>query len=238
MSRTARPLLALAGTTALLLGPLAALGSAHVTVQAPGAAQGGYTKLVFRVPSEKDVATTKVEVAFPQDTPIASVRVKPHAGWTYTLTKGKPAVPLENHGTPVTEVVQRVTWTVAAGNKGIAATEFEEFEVSAGPLPKVEQVVFKALQTYANGEVVRWIDEKTDATPEPEKPAPVLALAAASETTAVVPAQPVADVTSTGDSAASAEDDGPSGVAIAALVTAAAALAVGLFSLVTGRRRA
>ncbi len=56
--------------------PLLAAGprrpaSAHVTVQGPGATQGGFTKLTFRVPTEKDVATTKIEIAFPVDTPIA-----------------------------------------------------------------------------------------------------------------------------------------------------------------------
>jgi hypothetical protein len=36
--------------------------------------------------------------------------------------------------------------------------------------------VFKALQTYSNGEVVSWIQEATEGAEEPEHPAPVLKL--------------------------------------------------------------
>jgi uncharacterized protein len=73
-------------------------------------------------------------------------------------------------------VVTRIVWT--ASGAGIAPDEFDEFEVSAGPLPETDQLVFKALQTYADGEVVRWIEEAEEGAEEPEHPAPVLALAA------------------------------------------------------------
>jgi hypothetical protein len=39
-----------------------------------------------------------------------------------------------------------------------------------------DQLVFKALQTYDNGEVVRWIDTPAPGAAEPEHPAPVLTL--------------------------------------------------------------
>jgi uncharacterized protein YcnI len=231
--RTARTATALAGTVALLLLPLAGAASAHVTVQGPGATQGGFTKLTFRVPTEKDVPTTKVEIAFPEDAPIASVRVKPKPGWTAAMTKGAPAVPLEAHGEPVTEVVKRITWTVAAGNTGIGPTEFDEFEVSGGPLPETEQLVFKALQTYAGGEVVRWIEEPVEGGEAPEHPAPVLQLAAAvEEDGATASAAPEV----VGEPIASTSDTGTSGVAVAALVVAALALATGIASLLRGRR--
>ena len=58
------------------------------------------------------------------------------------------------------------------------ADQFQEFDVSLGPLPDIDQIVFKALQTYSDGEIVRWIDEPAAGT-EPEHPAPVLKLAAA-----------------------------------------------------------
>src|SRR6266498_3187472 len=72
---------------AILLGfgPLTA--SAHVTVHSTDAVQGGHAELEFRVPTESDTArTVKLSVAFPTDTPIADVSVKPHPGWTYTVT--------------------------------------------------------------------------------------------------------------------------------------------------------
>jgi uncharacterized protein YcnI len=175
--RTARLVLALAAAAASSVA-LAPGASAHVTVQGPGATQGGYAKLTFRVPTEEDVPTTKVEIVFPTDAPLASVRTKPHAGWTATITKGPAAKPFTVFGEEQTEQVTSVTFTAAAGG-GIKPDEFDEFEVSAGPLPAVDQMVFKALQTYADGTVVRWIEEQVEGAAEPEKPAPVLALAKA-----------------------------------------------------------
>ena len=44
--------------------------------------QGSYTKIAFRVPDEEDsAATTKLEVTFPTDHPVASVEVRPVPGW-------------------------------------------------------------------------------------------------------------------------------------------------------------
>jgi hypothetical protein len=40
-------------------------------------------------------------------------------------------------------------------------------------------MIFKTLQTYSDGTVVRWIDEPATDGTEPESPAPVLKLAAA-----------------------------------------------------------
>lgn len=93
----------------------------------------------------------------PTDTPIASVRVKPKPkpGCTYEMVRTTLPEPIEMHGREITEVVSRITWKTTG--PGIGATEFDEFEVSAGPLPEVDQLVFPALQTYADGEVVRWI---------------------------------------------------------------------------------
>src|SRR5690242_6300176 len=73
----------------------AAPASAHVTVSAQSAVQGGYTKVTFRVPTEKDTASTvKVEVFLPQDQPIASVSTKPVPGWTAAPETTKLAKPI------------------------------------------------------------------------------------------------------------------------------------------------
>jgi uncharacterized protein len=210
---------------------LATPASAHVTVQAPGATQGGYTKLTFRAPTERPVATTKIQVQFPAEHPIASVSVKPMTGWTYTVTKGAPPQPLEVHGRKVDEVVRTIEWTVAPGNPGIKAGEFEEFEVSAGPLPKADQLTFKALQTYANGEVVRWIADRQPGQPEPERPAPVLKVAAAATGTES------ASLSSPGTvPVAATDDEGNDVVAIAALAVSLLALALGAIALLRARR--
>ncbi|HWH00439.1 MAG TPA: YcnI family protein [Pilimelia sp.] len=168
----AATLLGLVGVSAV-----ASPAAAHVTVSPKEATQGGYARVAFRVPNESDTAsTTKLEVALPEQTPIASVSVQPVPGWTVKVDKGKPATPVKAHGTEVTEVVTRITWTAAGGTPGVRPGEFQEFPVSLGPLPEVDRLVFKALQTYSDGTVVRWIEEPADGGEHPEHPAPVLTL--------------------------------------------------------------
>jgi uncharacterized protein YcnI len=157
---------------------------AHVSVQAEGtAAKGGYAVVDFKVPNERDNAsTTKLEVNFPTDHPLASVMPEPMPGWKIEVTRSKLATPLELHGEQITEAVSKVTWTAATKDSGIQPGYFEKFPVSIGALPEnADELVFKAIQTYSNKEVVRWIEVPEDGAEEPEAPAPVLALSAASE---------------------------------------------------------
>jgi uncharacterized protein YcnI len=181
-----------AALVATLTLALAVPASAHVTVNANAAVQGGYAKVTFRVPNETDATdTTKLEVSLPAATPFASVSLKPVAGWTMVAEKAKLATPIEAHGTQITEAVSKITWT-ATGDAAIKPGQFQEFEVSLGPLPEVPQVVFKALQTYSDGTVVRWIDEPTTDGTEAEKPAPVLKLTAADAAGAAAAGAPAA----------------------------------------------
>ncbi|WP_075734242.1 YcnI family copper-binding membrane protein [Streptomyces acidiscabies] len=169
---------AVAGTAVLALSSPA---FAHVSVVAEGtAAKGGYAVVDFRVPNERDNASTvKLEVTFPADHPLASVMPQPVEGWSVVVTKGKLAKPLSVHGKQITEAVTKVTWT--ASGKGIEPGFIQQFPLSVGALPEdTDSLVFKALQTYSNKEVVRWIEVQADGAEEPEHPAPTLALAAAS----------------------------------------------------------
>ncbi|KAB2590937.1 YcnI family copper-binding membrane protein [Streptomyces arboris] len=166
-----------ASTVLLLAGPAAA----HVSVQPQGeAAKGGYATLNFKVPNERDQASTvKLEVNFPAGHPLSSVTPEAVPGWKIAITKGKLDKPLEVHGRKITEAVTKVTWT-ADGSK-IAPGYFQQFPVSVGQLPEdADQLVFKAIQTYDNKEVVRWIEEPKGGE-EPDSPAPVLKLTAATE---------------------------------------------------------
>lgn len=144
---------------------LAVPAAAHVTVQPGEATQGGYTAFAFRVPNERpDAGTVKIEVTLPADHPIGSVRTKPMTGWTAKVVKQGNAV-------------RTVTWTAQPGVR-INPDEFQEFEVAAGPLPKdTDELVLPTKQSYDNGEVVSWdAPPVADGAPEPEHPAPVLAL--------------------------------------------------------------
>ncbi|MCX4590794.1 YcnI family protein [Streptomyces sp. NBC_01549] len=154
---------------------------AHVSVQPEGqAAKGGYAVVDFKVPNERDDASTnKVEVNFPTDHPLASVMPQPLDGWSVKVTKSKLAKPLTMHGEKISEAVTKVTWT--ATGKGIEPGFFQKFPLSVGALPEdTDELVFKAIQTYDNKEVVRWIEPQQEGKEEPENPAPVLTLSAAS----------------------------------------------------------
>ena len=170
---------AIAGVTVLTLS---APAFAHVSVQPEGAAaKGGYAVVDFKVPNERDDAsTTKLEVNFPTDHPLASVMPEPMPGWKIDVTKSKLDKPLEMHGEKISEAVTKVTWT--ADGKGIEPGYFEKFPLSIGQLPEdTDQLVFKALQTYSNKEVVRWIEVPQKGQEEPDNPAPVLELSAAED---------------------------------------------------------
>ncbi|MFD7546378.1 YcnI family protein [Streptomyces sp. NPDC059816] len=171
-----------AATSATAVFVLSSPAFAHVSVQPDGeAAKGGYATIGFKVPNERDDAsTTKLEITFPTEHPLASVLPQPVPGWKAKVTKSKLDKPIEVHGNKITEAVTKVTWT--AEGKGVEPGFFQRFPVSVGQLPEnSDQLVFKALQTYSNKEVVRWIEAPTEGGEEPQYPAPVLALSAAEE---------------------------------------------------------
>ncbi len=168
-----------AASLAVLLGAGAA--SAHVTARVIGEAakQGGYTKITFRVPTEDVTAgTIKLEVKFPTDTPVSSMRTKPVAGWTATVNKVTLDKPVKQGDTEIKEAVGSVVWTANPGVR-IGPSEFGEFELSGGPMPATDKLVLPAVQTYDNGKVVSWIEPPSADGKEPEHPAPVVQLAKA-----------------------------------------------------------
>ncbi|MGB6182027.1 MAG: YcnI family protein, partial [Rhodococcus sp. (in: high G+C Gram-positive bacteria)] len=143
------------------------IASAHVAVSAPDAAQGGYTVLSFRVPTESDAAsTTSVKIELPD---LTSARTEPMPGWTSVVDKSADGK------------ATAVTWTVAPGNTGVGPGQFQQFVLSAGPLPEADSVSFPAAQTYSDGEVVNWDQPTPEDGTEPELPAPTLQLAEGSD---------------------------------------------------------
>jgi periplasmic copper chaperone A len=208
---------------------LAPVAGAHVTVQPPEAPAGGFTRLDVRVPNERDNAnTTKVEVQLPPG--FLSVSYEPVPGWDVELTMRKLDKPVEQFGEQVNEEVGRITFTGDGETGVIRPGQFQDFGLSlAVPDGKPgSMLTFKALQTYSNGEVVRWIGP-----PDSEEPAPQVELTAAEEEEASAPAaqEPAAPAAPEED-----EDDG-NGLAIVALVLGAAGLATGLAALFLRRGR-
>ncbi|MEW2620207.1 YcnI family protein [Streptomyces sp. NPDC048106] len=231
---------AVAGTAVLALSVPA---FAHVTVQPEGAAaKGGYAVVDFKVPNERDDAsTTKVEVNLPADHPLASVMAQPIPGWSVRLTTTKLAKPLTVEGDKVDQAVTKVTWT--ADGKGIEPGYFQKFPLSVGALPdNTDQLVFKALQTYSDNQVVRWIEVPQAGQDEPQNPAPVLQLTAPAGENATSDTQDAsAGKDDKKETTAAAPDSGGGSdttarvLGVAGIVVGAAGVAYGVLA---GRRRA
>lgn len=229
-----RALGAVALTTGLLVLSAGA-ASAHVSVHADSSAPGSWTQLTFRVPTESTTAaTTKLVITLPQDTPLAHVSTKPVDGWTVAVQEAPLPTPVQlPGGATLTKAAHTVTWQGDAAHS-IKPGEYQEFSISAGPLPGTGTLLFPADQYYSDGSVVHW-NQPAAAGTHPEHPAPSLTITAATATDA---SHTSADVTHA--SAAGASTTDPTGdttarwLSGAALVVAAGALGVGVLGL---RRR-
>jgi uncharacterized protein YcnI len=218
---------ALGGALVFGAGP----ASAHVRILPSNAQVGAeLTELSFSVPNERsDATTTGIEVAFPTSQPLAFAAVQPIPGWKVQVEKRKLATPLKSDDGPVTEAVTKINWTGGSIKPG----EYQDFYISIGSMPdKPANMVFKVLQTYSDGSVVRWIDLTPASGEEPEHPAPVLTVTAAAPAGQAAPAATDATASRTTTKAAattSASTDWTTrGLAGAGLLIAliAAALAV------------
>jgi uncharacterized protein YcnI len=133
---------------------------AHVTVTPTTVTAGSTPTFTFRCPDERaSSATIELAIQLPPDVPLRTVRVPARAGWRSSVTTGTGGAP------------DVVTWT---GGR-IAPHAVQMFTIVAGPMPAGRRPLpFKAVQTYDDGSVVRWIDERVPGEPEPPYPAPVV----------------------------------------------------------------
>jgi periplasmic copper chaperone A len=155
---------------------LAGAASAHVTVSSLDAAPGGYGKVTFRVPNESDTASTVgLRIQVPQEAAMTSFRTQPVPGWTVTLTTSDLDEPLQFQGEEISSYVSVIEFRADAGG-GIAPGEFQEFALSGGPFPEVDELAFPAVQLYSDGNESAWIEPTVEGQKEPERPAPVLTL--------------------------------------------------------------
>ena len=232
--RRAGTVTALAAATVLTA---AGIASAHVTVHPESYAKGATDGvLTFRVPNEEDSAsTTKVQVFLPTDHPVLGVLVSPHDGWTAKVTNTKLKTPVKTDDGTITDAVSEVTWTGGRIRHG----QYQDFNVAFGALPDdTDQLTFKTLQTYSDGNVVRWIEEPEKGGEEPENPAPVLKLTAkgaeADDTSKTAPAGGPEKPASS-QSKASSSDSTARGLGIAGLVVGVLGLAAAGFAILRGR---
>ncbi|WP_053227889.1 DUF1775 domain-containing protein [Solirubrobacter soli] len=144
----------------LLIAVVAALvlaepAAAHIQVRPALAAPGDPVLFEVIVPGERDARTTEVTVQVPKDVLPFSFEASP--GWTRTNT-------LARDGSIAT-----VTWKGKLDEDG-----FARFAFLASTPEQEGEIVWKAIQTYDDGSVVRWIG-----APESDNPAAVTTISAA-----------------------------------------------------------
>jgi uncharacterized protein YcnI len=215
-----QPKTAVAAVAASALAAPAA-AEAHVTLQPNTAAAGAYTVENVRVPNERDKASTvKVDLQLPHGFVAASY--EPKAGWSVKVTEAKLAKPIQTDDGPIDQEVRRITFTGHGPNGKIAPGQFMDFPLSVQiPGKPGDKLIFKAIQTYSNGEVVRWIG-----APDSDTPAPIVTVVKATASSAGAPAAPT-----TAPARASGDDGGggaSKGLGITALILGGLGLVAGL----------
>lgn len=128
----------------LLLFPMT-LG-AHAVVQPAEAPPGAYQRYVLRVPTEREVPTTRVEIRFPAAVTVVSFADVP--GWTLEV---------------MTDTAGRIVGAAWTGT--LPPQRFVEFPfVAVNPREDVT-IAWPVTQTYAGGEVVEWTGPEGSETP-------------------------------------------------------------------------
>ena len=229
---------AAAAVAGAIVCAFAAPAAAHVTIDPPSAPKGGTVRLSFLAPNEEaNAKMTELQVAFPTppDTPIPAVSVEAKTGWTITVRTLKLTKPIVTDDGTIDTVVSEIDWKADRPANGIAKEQFGEFTIDADGLPTNEsQVVFKAIQTYSNGDVVRWIDPVTATGPPAANPTPILELTnpagGGTPTTSGAPASTNAVAT------ASAKDNSARALGIIGIALGAVALLFATGALMRKRR--
>ena len=141
------------------LGVLVAAGpaAAHVEVSADKNRAGATdVTLTFHGEAENPSGIKSERVVLPEGIAPADVTlVKAPAGWTFQATADGFTV----------------------GGKALASGKDAEWKVKVAKLPDGEtRLSFKTLETYADGEVSRWIEVQEEGKDEPDNPAPLITL--------------------------------------------------------------
>lgn len=209
-------------TGAVLLAAGTGTAAAHVHVDAPGAVAGtGPVTLGFSAASEAAAGITAMRTQLPAGISPADVSLASGpAGWALTPTPGGFQV----------------------GGPALPSGQDAEYAVTVATLPAgVTELALPTVQVYADGTEDAWIEPEVPGGPQPELPAPVLAVAPGTAAPpppapATTPAPPTeaepAPLTATTPEPVAAADEGTGGawLGAAAAVAGLAAVAAGFWS--------
>ncbi|MFL5620412.1 MAG: YcnI family protein [Gemmatimonadaceae bacterium] len=144
--RTVHRALAVAWLVCAAGALLPSVANAHVTVWPRSAARGAFERYVVRVPNERNVPSTRVEIHFPAEVRISSFQEV--AGWQLEV---------------LTDSAGKITGAVWTGS--LPAKRFVEFPFIGVNPKEGERIVFPATQAYEGGEVVQWSGPEGSKTP-------------------------------------------------------------------------
>ena len=122
------------------------IASAHVVVKPSFVGVASFQAFDTSVPNEKDVATTSLRLIVPDGLKYVSPTVKP--GWTVTS---------KTSGSGESATVTELDWSGGS----IPAGQRDDFTFSAQAPAAPTTLMWKAYQTYANGQVISW-DQSPD----------------------------------------------------------------------------
>jgi uncharacterized protein YcnI len=125
----------------------AGLALAHVTVSPKEASAGATQKYTMRVPNEKAVANTRIEVMFPAEAEVTGVDEA--SGWKVDVKKDAAGK------------ITGAVWTGSLEAKGFAELTFTARN------PKEGRLVWKAVQVYSDGSKSEWTGAAGSKSPAP-----------------------------------------------------------------------
>jgi uncharacterized protein YcnI len=146
-----RKLVYLVGVTTLLGLVIAAPAFAHAEVSPPVAVAKQLQLFTLAVPTEKENATTTIELTVPSGFGIDSF--VPSPGWKREV---------QQTGSGESAVIQKVTWT--GGH--VPTEEDSVFQFLASP-SSAKTYTFAVRQTYSDGSIVDWSGPESSDTPAP-----------------------------------------------------------------------
>ena len=130
----------------LLVTLTPAIASAHAVVFPKKSTTGAYERYLLRVPNEKTVTTTRVEIHFPEGLRITDFQEVP--GWSLQV---------------LTDSAKRIVGAVWTGN--LPPQRFVEFAFMAANPKTTSSLVWLVYQTYEGMPRVEWTGPKGSKTP-------------------------------------------------------------------------
>jgi uncharacterized protein len=226
---------ALLATCAALALPASA--AAHVSIHPNTVPAGAFATLDVRVPGEQEGAYVKrIDVLFPAG--FIGVAYERIAGWSTRVIERKLATPIQTDNGSIDTEVSQIVWTWTGPLGKVDNGQFVDFPLSVA-IPDAaagRALELRTVQSYSNGQVVRWIDPSLQA----EHPSPRINVTASGgviEEVAGEEAGPQPGQTAAAGAGAQTQSSGASKeLGITALILGAVGVALGATALASSRR--